>query len=107
MKIPLNTANKDHYLFEYGRTAGKKYQLDIKRLPIHKTPHIDTTQVGYMDFTGSVLPVQDKIIGMKEEIHIVEVEAEERPRKPWTSFSYIPKDSPWKLPGSMEYSSEG
>lgn len=88
-------------------TAGVRYRLDIKKIPIYETPK-DIFQVGYVDFSnvGAAMG-KDKVIGTREEISIIGEFVDEDDHQPWTLFSYISKNSPWKLRGNMEYSGEG
>ena len=90
-------------------TSGVRYRLDIKKIPIYDTSTFDPYQVGYANYgkLGSDSIAQPKIIGFKEEIIVVGEFVDDDDHKPWSLFSYIPKNSPWKLHGSMEYSGEG
>lgn len=69
-------------------TAGVRYRLDIKKIPIYKASKPDTTRVGYMDFSrlGSHPITRGKVIGTREEISIIEEFVGEEDRQPWALF---------------------
>jgi hypothetical protein len=84
-----------------------RYRLDIKKIPVYEPPK-DTFQVGYVDFSkvGASMG-KDKVIGTREEISIIGEFVDEEDRQPWSLFSYIPRNSPWKPSGDIEISGEG